>query len=90
MSNIEKSRVKIRQDLLEARGGDQLSHSRRLAISSIKERIDQQAMILEKEETVLKERGDYYRRKEDKLRVMRQKLDILEGNNKFEDTLSEE
>ena len=45
---------------------------------------------------MLKEKGDYYRRKEDKLRVtlfylvMKQKLDILEGHNKFEDTLTED
>ena len=39
---------------------------------------------------MLKEKGDYYRRKEDKLRVMTQKLDILEGHNKFEDTLTED
>lgn len=32
---------------------------------------------------MLKERGDYYRRKEDRLRVMRQKLDIVKGEDKL-------
>lgn len=42
-----------------------------MAIASVKERIDEQARLLEQEERILKERGDYYRRKEDRLRVMR-------------------
>ena len=63
--------MKIRKELLETRGADQLSHGRRVAIASVKERIDEQARLLEQEERILKERGDYYRRKEDRLRVMR-------------------
>ncbi len=44
LANIERNRMKIRRDLLEQ--GD-LPHSRRLAISSIKDRIDEQARNLE-------------------------------------------
>jgi len=44
LANIERNRMKIRRDLLEQ--GD-LPHSRRLAISSIKDRIDEQARDLE-------------------------------------------
>lgn len=62
-----------------------LSHSRRLAITSIKERIDQQADTLVSEENKLKDQCDYYRRKEDKLRVIKQKVDIIEGHSKFDD-----
>lgn len=40
VSNIERNRMKIRKELLEAKGVDQLSQSRRLSIQSIKERID--------------------------------------------------
>ena len=40
VSNIERNRMKIRKELLEAKGVDQLSQIRRLSIQSIKERID--------------------------------------------------
>ena len=71
VANIDRNRMKIRKELLDTRGADQLSHGRRVAIASVKERIDEQARLLEQEERILKERGDYYRRKEDRLRVMR-------------------
>ena len=59
-----------------------LPHARRLAISSIKDRIDEQARDLEQEETRLKDLCDVYRRKEDKLRVIKHKSDLLEkGEN---------
>ena len=61
-----------------------------MAIASVKERIDEQARLLEQEERVLKERGDYYRRKEDRLRVMRQKLDIVKGEDKLGDVSEEQ
>ena len=61
-----------------------------MAIASVKERIDEQARLLEQEERVLKERGDYYRRKEDRLRVMRQKLDIVKGEDKLGEVSEEQ
>lgn len=70
IANIDRNRMKIRKELLESKG-DTLSHSRRIAITSIKERIDEQAHLLEIEESRLKESCDYYRRKEDKLRVIK-------------------
>jgi|LauGreDrversion4_2_1035121.scaffolds.fasta_scaffold67213_1 hypothetical protein len=82
--------MKIRKDLLETRGADQLSHGRRVAIASIKERIDDQARLLEQEERVLKEKGDYYRRKEDRLRILRQKLDIIKGQDKLGEDISDD
>ena len=39
--------------------------------------------MLGDEESRLKERCDHYRRKEDKLRVIKQKLDILNGEDRF-------
>lgn len=75
LANIERNRMKIRKDLLEQ---TDLPHSRRIAISSIKDRIDDQARDLEQEETKLKDQCDLYRRKEDKLRVIKQKSDLLE------------
>jgi hypothetical protein len=80
IANIDRNRMKIRKELLDSGsvGGDMLSHSRRIVITSIKDRIDEQAHLLEIEESRLKEQCDYYRRKEDRLRVMRQKLDILD------------
>jgi hypothetical protein len=38
IANIDRNRMKIRKELLD---GDLLSHSRRLAITSIKDRIDE-------------------------------------------------
>jgi len=81
VANIDRNRMKIRKELLDTRGADQLSHGRRVAIASVKERIDEQARLLEQEERVLKERGDYYRRKEDRLRIMRQKIDIVKAED---------
>lgn len=62
--------MKIRKELLDS-NGDMLSHTRRIAITSIKERIDEQAHLLEVEESKLKEQCDYQRRKEDRLRVIK-------------------
>ena len=67
--------MKIRKELLES---NDLPHSRRLAISSIKDRIDEQARDLEQEESRLKEACDVYRRKEDKLRIIKHKVELLE------------
>lgn len=74
--------MKIRKELLDS---DTLGHSRRIAITSIKERIDEQAHLLEIEESRLKEQCDYYRRKEDKLRVIRQKLELIDKGEPHED-----
>ena len=74
LANIERNRIKIRKELLEQ---TDLPHSRRLAISSIKDRIDEQARDLEQEETRLKDLCDMYRRKEDKLRIIKHKSDLL-------------
>ena len=71
LANIERNRMKIRKELLENPTADSLSHTRRLSIQSIKERIDEQARILEEEETRLKEACDRQRRKEDRLRVIK-------------------
>jgi hypothetical protein len=75
LANIDRNRIKIRKELLEQAD---LPHSRRLAISSIKDRIDEQARDLEQEEARLKDLCDMYRRKEDKLRVIKHKSDLME------------
>ena len=41
IANIERNRMKIRKDLLEGDTGSELSHSRKLAISSVKDKIDE-------------------------------------------------
>ena len=51
-----------------------------MALSSIKDKLDDQARILGKEESDLKEKCDFFRRKEDLLRKMKQKVEILEKN----------
>lgn len=75
LANIERNRMKIRKELLES---NDLPHSRRLAISAIKDRIDEQARDLEQEEARLKETCDHQRRKEDKIRVIKHKVELLE------------
>ena len=57
----------------------------KIGIESMKEKLDEQSRILEEEESSLKEQWDYYRRSEDKLRTMKQKIDIIQGKNRFED-----
>jgi hypothetical protein len=69
LANVERNRMKIRKELLDAKLD--ISHSRKLAIQSIKDRIDEQARGIEEEETKLKDKCDYYRRKEDKLRIIK-------------------
>ena len=49
LANIDRNRVLIRMELLDTKSGE-LSHGRRLAVSSIKGRIDEQARHLETEE----------------------------------------
>ncbi len=57
LSNIERNRMRIRKDLLEPSKDEHnvnissLSHSRKIAIKSIKEKIDDQAKVIEDEET---------------------------------------
>lgn len=88
--------MRIRKDLLEPSNDEHnvnipsLSHSRKIAIKSIKEKIDDQAKVIEDEETQLKEKCDYYRRKEEKLRIMKQKIDIIEGKDRFEEDIEED
>lgn len=47
-------------------------------------------MILSEEESQIKERAEYYRRKEEKLRIIKQKLDIVKGDDKYESDLEED
>ena len=41
--------------------------------------------MLEEEEKLMKDKCDYYRRKEEKLRQLKQKLDIIGGRDKYEE-----
>lgn len=75
LSNIERNRVKLRKEYFEA---DTLSNQRKLAIQGLKEKVDDQARILQEEEQALKDKCDYYRRKEDKLRVIKSKVNMYE------------
>ncbi len=38
----------------------------------------------------MKEKCDYYRKKEEKLRIMKQKIDIIEGKDRFEEDIEED
>ncbi len=72
LSNIERNRAKIRYEIFEA---DSLSHPRKLAISGIKEKLDQQGRALSDELSKTKEKTEFYRRKEERLRQMKRKLE---------------
>lgn len=77
--------MKLRKDL-----GNEVSSSSKIVIESIKEKIDDQARILEEEERNLKDQCDYYRRKEEKLRLIKQKTDIVQGRDRFENDIDED
>ena len=80
LANIERNRMQMRKEISSLS-----SHSRKIVVQSIKEKIDEQAMMLEQEEKQLKDKCDYYRRKEEKLRVIWQKVELISGRDKFED-----
>ncbi len=72
VNNIERNRSKWRQGLFETG----ISNDRRIALGSVKEKLDEQSRILSSEEEDMKTRADKYRRQEEKLRLMREKLDL--------------
>ena len=76
----------MRKEFFDA---SEFSLNRRVAIQSIKEKLDDQAKILNEEEKELKDKCDYYRRKEDMLRTLKQKLEMYE-NDQTSDTLLKE
>ncbi len=87
LSNIERNRVKLRQEFFEA---DNLSHQRKVAISGIKEKVDDQARVLSEELSAIKEKWEHYRRQEDKLRTLKQKIELLESLDNNEEYRREE
>jgi len=72
LANIERNRVKWRKDIFE---GDSLSIGRKVAMQGVKDRIDQQAQLLQEEELETKERSDGVRRQIEQLNSLRSKLD---------------
>ena len=61
LSNIEKNRVKWRKEVFE---GDTLSLNRKMALSGVKDKIDQQAQLLQEEEVGIKEKVDKLRQQQ--------------------------
>lgn len=74
LANIERNRVKWRKDIFE---GDSLSLGRKIAISGIKDRIDQQAQLLQEEELEIKERNNNVRRQVEQLTNLKSKLESI-------------
>ena len=56
LSNIERNRVKWRKDVFES---DSLSLGRKMAMQGVKDKIDQQAQVLQEEEIEIKEKVNY-------------------------------
>lgn len=74
LANIERNRIKWRKDIFE---GDSLSLGRKIAISGIKDRIDQQAQLLQEEELEIKERNNNVRRQVEQLTNLKSKLESI-------------
>lgn len=74
LANIERNRVKWRKDIFE---GDSLSLGRKIAISGVKDRIDQQAQLLQEEELEIKERNNNVRRQVEQLTNLKSKLESI-------------
>ena len=75
LSNIEKNRVKWRKDVFES---DTLSLGRKMAMQGVKDKIDQQAQVLQEEEIDIKERVDKLRRQHEQLKSLKQNLEHLQ------------
>lgn len=74
LANIERNRIKWRKDIFE---GDSLSLGRKIAISGVKDRIDQQAQLLQEEELEIKERNNNVRRQVEQLTNLKSKLESI-------------
>ncbi|CDW91648.1 ww domain containing protein [Stylonychia lemnae] len=88
IANVERNRMKLRKDILGTNSS--LSHTRRIAVQSVKDKIDEQAHILEDEESQIKDKADFYRRKEEKLRTIKQKIDMIRGEDKYDSDLDDD
>ena len=55
-------------------------------ITSVKDKIDEQALIIGEEENQAKEKGEYYRRKEEKLRVIKHKIEMIREEERLGDS----
>jgi len=67
LSNIERNRNKLRKEYFEA---EALSHSSKLAVKGIKEKLDHQGSSLGEELEKIKDKGDQLRKKEEKIRLI--------------------
>ena len=75
LSNIERNRVKWRKDVFES---DTLSLGRKMAMQGVKDKIDQQAQVLQEEEIEIKEKVDKLRQQHQLLKNLKQKLEHLQ------------
>ena len=75
LNNIEKNRVKWRKDVFES---ETLSLARKMALQSVKSKIDQQATLLEEENLEVKEKCDTIRRQLEMLASLKTKCEIVQ------------
>ena len=75
LSNIERNRVKWRKDVFES---DTLSLGRKMAMQGVKDKIDQQAQVLQEEEIDIKDKVDKLRHRHEQLKSLKQKLEHLQ------------
>ena len=75
LANIERNRVKWRKEIFEA---ESLSIQRRMALQSVKDKLDKQAIQLEEEQADLKEKCSKLRKQEEVLKLLKEKLDKLQ------------
>jgi len=82
LGNIERNRVKWRKEVFES---DTLSLGRKMAMQGVKDKIDQQAQVLQEEEIEVKEKLDKLRHQNEQLKSLKQKLDHLNRNREDSD-----
>lgn len=75
LANIERNRVKWRKEIFDA---ESLSIQRRMALQSVKDKLDKQAIQLEEEQADLKEKCSKLRRQEECLKPLKTELEKLQ------------
>lgn len=75
LANIERNRIKWRKDLFDS---DKISFERKLALSSVKDKLDSQAMNMQEELTELEQKINKAKRQDQSLITLKEQLQKLE------------
>lgn len=75
LANIERNRIKWRKDLFDS---DKISFDRKLALQSVKDKLDTQAMNMQEELTELEANIAKQKRQEQSLLILKDQLNKIE------------